>query len=149
MSDCSSASLKLQDMEELRGKAHVLCFQHFRQHLWDAVATFNLRDKNEFWTLAMKVLKWRGYSDDEQLQGDILSLQRMHGARNDRVRQVLGDLMKYRMMLCCFHVSKVFTNMRIASSIAESTHSAIKGGGELSRYLRASNFTNHCFRSCN
>lgn len=42
MSDCSQASLKL---ETLLGVPHALCFQHFRQHLWDAVSTFDVPSK--------------------------------------------------------------------------------------------------------
>ena len=90
--------------------------------------------------MAMKILKWRGYSTDDDLVADIRSLQAAFSNRNALVVQVLHDLLRFRQKLCNFHVSKLFTNMRIASSIAESTHSAIKGGNELSRVMRGSNF---------
>ena len=140
ISDCSSASLKLETLGIWSGTDHVLCFQHFRQHLWDAIATFALNEKVRFWSLAMKILKWRGYSSDDELLADIRSLQGTFSSRNCRVAEVLDDLARFRSKLCNFHISKLFTNMRIASSIAESTHSAIKGGGELSRVMRGSNF---------
>ena len=133
MSDCSQASLKL---ETLLGLPHALCFQHFRQHLWDAVSTFDVPSKEAFWKLAMKVMKWRGYAADAELVQDIEELQNRF--RNARLTVVLGDLMKHRRQLCIFHVSKFLTMMRVASSIAESTHAAIKG--DFKRLLRASNF---------
>jgi hypothetical protein len=40
MTDASPASFKME--RSLVGKFHALCFQHFRQHLWDAIATFSL-----------------------------------------------------------------------------------------------------------
>ena len=137
MSDCSPASLKLATTIL---KRHVLCFQHFRQHLSDAVSSFSFEQKNEFWQLVMKVLKWRGYSSDDALVEGIAELQRIHGPRNVRVRQVLADLMRHRVALCAFHVTKVLTMLRIASSAAEATHSSLKGAGEFRRLLRASNF---------
>ena len=140
VSDCSSASLKLETLDDWLHTAHVLCFQHFRQHLWDSIATFVLSDKTAFWSLAMKILKWRGYASDEDLLVDIRSIQASFANKNARVAQVLEDLVRFRTKLCIFHVSKLFTNMRIASSIAESTHSQIKGGGEFSRVMRACNF---------
>ena len=121
MSDCSTAALRLAAKIM---KDHALCFQHFRQHLWDAVATFSFSDKNEFWQLAMKVLKWRGYASDAALMVDITALQQRFARRNSRVAQVLGDLVKHRKALCAHHVSQIFTMMRIASAVAESTHSA-------------------------
>lgn len=138
MSDSSPASFKLEQI--LVGKNHTLCFQHFRQHLWDAAASFSLNDKSAFWTLAMKILKWRGYSDDDHLMSDIAELQRRFELRSDRMSTVLRHLLSNRHKLCMYHVSKTWTSMRIASSIAESTHSAIKGAGEFNRLLRASNF---------
>jgi hypothetical protein len=134
ISDCSTASLKLATT--YANKRHVLCFQHFRQHLWDAVATFNLADKNSFWRLAMKIMKWRGYSCDNDLLGDIRQLKTLFPG-SARIQELLSDLEKYREKLCIFHVSKCTTMMRVASSIAESTHSAIKGGGEMSLRQRS------------
>ena len=90
--------------------------------------------------MAMKIMKWRGYSSDDALVVDIQALQGEFSNGNERFFQIMADLFRFRHKLCNFHVSKVFTNMRIASSIAESTHSAIKGGGELARVMRASNF---------
>ena len=140
ISDCSSASLKLETLDLWSDKVHILCFQHFRQHLWDAIATFNLVKKTRFWSMAMKIMKWRGYSSDDALVVDIQALQGEFNHENERVAQIMADLFRFRHKLCNFHVSQVFTNMRIASSIAESTHSAIKGGGELARVMRGSNF---------
>lgn len=137
MSDQSAASFKL---EQYTNAVHTLCFQHFRQHLSDSIATFTLPDRTSFWSLAMKVLKWRGYASDDDLVADITQLQRRFAASNGRVAELLSTLHTHRQKLCMFHVSKVFTMMRIASSAAESTHSAMKGGGEFKRLLRASNF---------
>ena len=139
MSDNSTASVKLAAIYDAESKKHVLCFQHFRQHLWDAIAAFNHADKKRFWTSVMMIMRWKGYRDDEALVQDIdaLTADFFHNAR---CRTLLNELKLYRTKLCIFHVSKVFTMMRIASSIAESTHSAIKGGGEFKKLLRASNF---------
>lgn len=137
MSDSSPASFKLEQL--LLGKFHTLCFQHFRQHLCDAIATFTLAERTSFWSLAMKVLKWRGYASDDDLTAEISDLQHRFAHVNDRVADLLSTLLRNRQKLCMFHVSKVFTMMRIASSAAESTHSALKGGGEFKRLLRASN----------
>lgn len=139
MSDSSTASFKLARLLADSLEAHALCFQHFRQHLWDAVAAFPYDLKSQFWTLAMKVLKWRGYADDAALMMDIMQLQHTFAPRSDRVATLLTDLVNLRQKLCMFHVSKVFTMMRVASSVAESVHSAIKGGNEFSRLLKASN----------
>ena len=138
MTDASPASFKME--RSLVGKFHALCFQHFRQHLWDAIATFSLDDKNTFWTLAMKVLRWRGYIDDTALMVDIQALIRLFAHRNQEIAKQLSFLEEHREKLCTFYVSKVFTMMRIASSTAESVHSSLKGGGEFKRILRASNF---------
>jgi hypothetical protein len=137
MSDSSPASFKLE--QELLGTYHTLCFQHFRQHLSDAIATFTLAEKTPFWTLAMKVLKWRGYASDNALMADIIDLQQL-AHHNARVAELIVTLVNQREKLCMFHVSKVFTMMRIASAAAEATHSALKGAGEFKRLLRASNF---------
>ncbi len=87
----------------------------------------------------MKIMKWRGYSVENDLLQDIQQLRALFPF-NERVQALLLDLEKYREKLCIFHVSKFVTMMRVASSIAESTHSAIKGGGEFKKLLRASNF---------
>jgi hypothetical protein len=136
LSDCSPAALKLATI--YADKKHVLCSQHFRQHLRDAIATFTLQNKTAFWSLAMKVMTWRGYESDADLLQDIEELRAEY--QNSRVQELLKDLTKYRFKLCIFHVSKIMTLMRVASSIAESTHSAIKGGAEFKKLLRASNF---------
>ena len=86
----------------------------------------------------MKVMTWRGYESDADLLQDIEELRAEY--QNSRVQELLKDLTKYRFKLCIFHVSKIMTLMRVASSIAESTHSAIKGGAEFKKLLRASNF---------
>ena len=87
----------------------------------------------------MKIMKWRGYTGDAALLQDIQDLIRDF-SDNDRCRTLLIELRDLRTKLCIFHVSKICTMMRVASSIAESTHSAIKGGGEFKKLLRASNF---------
>jgi hypothetical protein len=87
----------------------------------------------------MKIMKWRGYNDDDALVRDIDALSTQYSVHS-RVCALLKDLKRQRAKLCIFHVSKVCTMMRVASSIAESTHSAIKGGGEFKKLLRASNF---------
>ena len=135
MSDAHQSSFKL---ETVLGVPHMLCFQHFRQHLWEAVLTFDVARRDAFWKLAMKVMKWRGYATDNDLVADISELQRFVSVGTARLQVVLTDLLKHRHQLCMFHVSKVFTMMRVASSIAESTHAAIKG--DVKRLLRASNF---------
>ena len=137
ISDNSKASAKLA--ATYAQKRHVLCFQHFRQHLWDSIASFNHQVKKSFWSKVMKVMKWRGYSDDATLLQDINSLidECEPGTRSHELMIELRDL---RTKLCIFHVSQCCTMMRVASSIAESTHSAIKGGGEFKKLLRASNF---------
>lgn len=138
MTDSSSASFKLE--EELHGTFHTLCFQHFRQHLSDAIATFTFTERTSFWTLAMKVLRWRGYASDDALMADITDLQERFRHANARIADLLTTLVSNRQKLCMFHVSKVFTMMRIASAAAEAMHSALKGAGEFKRLLRASNF---------
>jgi hypothetical protein len=137
ISDNSKAAAKLAATYER--KRHVLCFQHFRQHLWDSIATFNHQVKKSFWSKAMKIMKWRGYSDDATLLQDINSLI-AECEPGSRCRELMIELRDLRRKLCIFHVSQCCTMMRVASSIAESTHSAIKGAGEFKKLLRASNF---------
>ncbi len=148
LSDNSSASVKLA--LKYVAKKHVLCFQHFRQHLWDAISSFNHLDKSRFWNRVMKIMKWRGYTSDDALLQDIMDLVSDFSA-NQRCHTLLIELKDLRRKLCIFHVSKICTMMRVASSIAESTHSAIKGGGEFKKLLRASNFYEsmlHILRTC-
>ena len=137
ISDNSKAAAKLAST--YAAKVHVLCFQHFRQHLWDAIASFTHEAKKNFWNKVMKIMKWRGYTNDEALVHDIDALASEFN-RHERCRELLTELKKLRTKLCIFHVSKICTMIRVASSIAESTHSAIKGGGEFKQLLRASNF---------
>lgn len=137
LSDNSTASDKLAAVYSL--KRHVLCFQHFRQHLSDAIASFTHADRKYFWTNIMKIMKWRGYGHDDAIVQDIDALSAKYSTYG-RVCTLLQDLKKLRAKLCVFHVSKFFTMMRVASSIAESTHSAIKGGCEFKKMLRSNNF---------
>lgn len=87
----------------------------------------------------MKIMKWRGYKEDDAVVADITALSAQY-SKYARVCVLLQDLQRGRVKLCIFHVSKVFTMMRVASSIAESTHSSIKGGCEFKRMLRTNNF---------
>ena len=73
MSDAHQSSFKLEGLLRV---PHLLCFQHFRQHLWEAILTFDVPQKDAFWKLAMKVMKWRGYATDDELAADISELQR-------------------------------------------------------------------------
>ncbi len=136
ISDNSSAAAKLASMYEA---VHVLCFQHFRQHLWDAIASFTHVAKKAFWNKVMKIMKWRGYPNDDALLRDINALI-LECEAGSRCHELVLELKELRTKLCMHHISKCCTMMRVASSIAESTHSAIKGGGEFKKMLRASNF---------
>lgn len=93
----------------------------------------------------MKVMKWRGYATDAELVQDIEELQNRF--RNARLTVVLGDLMKHRHQLCIFHVSKFLTMMRVASSIAESTHAAIKETSD--DFFEQATSMKLCCTSCN
>ena len=137
ISDNSKAAAKLAST--YAAKVHVLCFQHFRQHLWDAIASFTHEAKKTFWNKVMKIMKWRGYRDDHALLHDINALI-LDCVPESRCHELVTELKHLRQKLCIYHVSQFCTMMRVASSIAESTHSAIKGGGEFKKMLRASNF---------
>ena len=65
ISDNSSAADKLAALYS--SKRHVLCFQHFRQHLSDAIASFSHAERRHFWSNIMKIMKWRGYNDDDEM----------------------------------------------------------------------------------
>ena len=84
-------------------------------------------------------MKWRGYRDDHALLHDINALI-LDCVPESRCHELVTELKHLRQKLCIYHVSQFCTMMRVASSIAESTHSAIKGGGEFKKMLRASNF---------
>jgi hypothetical protein len=105
ISDNSKAAAKLAATYER--KRHVLCFQHFRQHLWDAIATFNHQVKKSFWSKVMKIMKWRGYSDDATLLQDINSLI-AECEPGSRCRELMIELRDLRRKLCIFHVSQCY-----------------------------------------
>lgn len=103
ISDNSKAAAKLASIYAT--KRHALCFQHFRQHLWEAIASFTHVAKTRFWNRVMKIMKWRGYNDDDALLRDI---DDMIGecAPTSRPHELLLELKILRTKLCIFHVSK-------------------------------------------